>query len=126
MALASTRVHMVDRAPQNGCCQCLCPQDELQLPPASPGDSPRSAGRSDPGSFQITAALHPGVCEILCEPFKSGVSISHSPLSLPKVIPTGLQSQTSGGLSSWCRTPRAREPDIGLRPLAPWGKPLQL
>ena len=30
-----------------------------------------------PGSFQITAsALGPGACEILCAPFKSGVSIS--------------------------------------------------
>ena len=30
MALASTSVHMVEQAPQNGCCQFLCPQGELQ------------------------------------------------------------------------------------------------
>ena len=39
MGLASTSVHVVERAPQNGCHQCLCPQGQLQLPPASPGDS---------------------------------------------------------------------------------------
>ena len=30
MALASTSVHMVEQAPQNGCCQFLYPQGELQ------------------------------------------------------------------------------------------------
>ena len=74
MALASTSVLVVGWAPQNGCCQHLCPQSEPQLPPASPGGSPRLASGSDSGSFQITAsALGPGACEILCAPFKSGV-----------------------------------------------------
>ena len=95
MAFASTSVLMVEQAPQNGCHQCLCPQSELQSPPVSPGASPTSAGGSDPGSFQITAsALGPGVCEILCSHFKSGVSLSHSLLALLKVSPIGLQSQT--------------------------------
>ena len=81
MALASTSVHVEGRAPQKGCCPCLCPQGELQLPPASLGDSPRSAARSDPGYFQITAfALGPRACEILCVPYKSAISISQSPL----------------------------------------------
>ena len=35
----------------NGCFQCPCPQNELQLPPASLGDSVRSAGGPDPGSL---------------------------------------------------------------------------
>ena len=39
MELASS-IHMVERAPQNGCQWCLCAQGELQLPSASPGDSP--------------------------------------------------------------------------------------
>ena len=86
MVLASTGVLMVEQAPQNDCCQCLCPQSELQFPPTSPGGSLRSAGGSDPGSFQITAiALHLGACEILCAPLKSGLSISHSPLALLKI-----------------------------------------
>lgn len=46
MTLASTSVPMGEGAPNNGCCQCLCPQSELQLPPVSPGDSPKSSGRS--------------------------------------------------------------------------------
>ena len=32
------------------------PQSELQLPLDSPGNSPRSAGRCETGSFQITAS----------------------------------------------------------------------
>ena len=89
----STNVLMVE-ALKNGFCQCLYPQGESQLPPASLGSSPRSASGSDPGSFQITvSALGLGVCEILCAPFKSGVCISYSPLALLKVSFTGLQSQ---------------------------------
>ena len=42
---------------------------ELPLSPAAPGDSPRSVGMSDSGSFQITAsALGPRLSEILCVP----------------------------------------------------------
>ena len=94
MVLARTSVHMVERAPSNGCCQCLSPQGRLQLPPASPGDSSWSAGRSDPGSFQISAsALDPRAFETLSVPFKSEVSIYPSLLGLSKVIPTGFQCQ---------------------------------
>ena len=67
------------------------------LPLASPGDSPTSAGRSDPGSFQLTVpALGPRACEILCTPFQSGVSLFHT--SLWKVSPSGLECQTFWGL----------------------------
>ena len=83
----------------NGCRQSLCLQGELQLPPASWGDSSVLAGLSDPGSFQIIAsALGPNVCEILWVSFKHEVPISHSPLGLLKVSPTGLKSQRSWGL----------------------------
>ena len=98
MALASTIVFVVEQSSQNGCPQCLCLQGELQLPPASPGGSPRSAGGSDPGSFQITASsMGPGVCEILCAPFESGVSISLSPLGPSEVNSAGLQGQILWG-----------------------------
>ena len=77
------------------------------MPPASLKDS-RSAGRSGPGSFQITAsALCPGAYEILCAPFKCGVSISPNPLGLLKVISTGLQSQTFWGLIFPVQDPQA-------------------
>ena len=87
MVPASTSVSVLERAPQNGCRPCL----GLQFPPASLEHFPVSAGGSATGSFQMTtSALSPRVCEILCAPFKSGVSISHSPLAPPKVIPAGL------------------------------------
>ena len=70
MVPASTSIHVVEGVPKNGCCQCLCSQGKLQLPPASLGDSPRPAGRSGLDSYQVKAfALGSTVCEILCEPF---------------------------------------------------------
>ena len=82
---------MVERAPPSGCAH-VCAQDELQLPPASPGDSPRSAGGSDPGSLEITAsALGRGACETLHVCCKSE---SLCPTALLKLSPVGFQSQT--------------------------------
>ena len=40
-------------------------------------DSLRSTGRSEPGSFLMTAStLYSDVCEIMCMPFKNGVCVS--------------------------------------------------
>ena len=98
MVLASTR------APHNDFHQCLCPHNELQLPPASLGESKSSVGMLGP--FQITASvLDPRACEILCVPFKSGISFSQ-PSGLQKLSHAGLQSQMFWCLSSQCRTPR--------------------
>ena len=118
MALTSTSVLMVEQDCQNGDCQRLCPQDELQLPPASLGGSLRSAGGCDPGFFQITAsAMGPGMCEILCAPCKSGVSISHSPLALLKLSPAGLQSQTFWGFVFLVQGLCTGYPRVGSDPL---------
>ena len=47
--------------------QCVHPQGEIQLPPASPGDPPRPAGRSGLHSCEVTAfALGPSVHETVC------------------------------------------------------------
>ena len=122
MALANSSVHMVKGAPQNGCCQCLCPQGELQLLSASLS----SADRSDTGSSQITAsALSPGVCDILCAPFKSKISIFPSPLGFLKVSSTLLQSQILWELIFPLQEPQAGEPNMRLRPLTPLEEPLQ-
>ena len=104
---------------QTGACQPRCPRGgrsssqvaatsvcnprvSSRCHPASLGGSPRSAGGSDPGSFQITASvLGPRACKMLCAPFKSGVSISHSPLALLKASPSDLHSQMFWGFSSW-------------------------
>lgn len=42
------------------------------LPQGSPADLPRSAARSDPGSYEVTAfVLGSSACNILCVPLKS-------------------------------------------------------
>ena len=87
----------------------LWPQREPQLPPASPGDPPRPAGRSGPGSYGVTAfALGPGACDTLCVPSESGVSVSPSPVQFLRSSPAGLRSQMLWGLLPWCRTLRLR------------------
>lgn len=59
----------------------------------------------DLGFSQITAsALNPGACEILCTSFTGEISISVSPLWLPKVSSTSLPSHVVlWGMFSWCR-----------------------
>ena len=59
-----TGVPVVEQASQNGSHQCLCPQGELQLPPASVGSTLRSACRFDSSFFQIISALGLGEYEI--------------------------------------------------------------
>ena len=121
MVPASASVSMVDQDHKNGCHQCLSPQRESQLSPASPAGSPRSASRSDPDAFQTAASvLGLKVSEVLCVPFKSGVSVFYSPLALPNISPTGFQSQIFGGLVFSVQDPQAGDPDAGLRLLAPW------
>lgn len=66
MVLASIRVLVVERAPRNGCHQCLYPQDEFQLP------------------LPLWEALQDQQVGL------TGVSISHRPLALPKVSPASL------------------------------------
>ena len=78
MSLASTSVLLVKQTPRNSWHQQMCLQWEFQLLLASPGGSSRSAGGSDPGSFQITASvLKFRTCKPLCELFKS---VSYSPM----------------------------------------------
>lgn len=95
MALASTSVLLVEGVPPNGFCQYLCPQSISPLLSASPEGTVRSTSVSDPGPFQcIASVLGLGACEILCETFKSGISVSLSPPALLNISSAGLQSQT--------------------------------
>lgn len=83
MALSSTRVIRVEWSSPNGSCQCRYPQDDLQLPRGSQGGSPRSAGGSDPSSFQTSpCALCPGMYNILCASFQSEVPLDSSILTM--------------------------------------------
>ena len=126
MALASTGVHVVEQAPKNGCSQGICPQSESQRHPASPGGLPKPAGGSDPGSFLITASAQGlTVCEILCVPFKSGVSNSHGPPGHSKVKPHWPSKPNILGACLPSAEALGWGPDMGLRPLASWGEPLQ-
>ena len=57
--------------------------------------------------------------------FKNEVFISPSPVGLPKLSLTGLQSQTLWGLVFLVQDPWAKERDMGLSSLTPVGEPLQ-
>ena len=50
------------------------------------------------GAHRLSCALGPSACEILCSPFKNGVSVSPSPVELLCTSPTGLQCQMFQGL----------------------------
>lgn len=66
------------------------------MPPSSVAGSSGLSGKSDPGSYQITAfAPGPGACEILCALLR----VSSSP------SPAALQSQMLWGLIFRCRNP---------------------
>ena len=92
MVLVSPSALVVKSAPQNVCCQRLCPQGVPQLPPASSRSSRRSASESESGVCQIiVSALGFRVCEILCVPFKS--LWFPQPFGSPKSMPASLKCQ---------------------------------
>ena len=92
----------------------------------SPGDPPRPASRSGPGSYEVTAFFPWGPCvhKTLCVPSKSWVSVSPSPVELLRSNPICIQSQMLWGILLLMPDPQAGVPDVGLRTLAPMEKPL--
>lgn len=120
MCLASTSVLVTEQTPPNCCRHCLCFQEESQLPLASSECSPTSPSVSDLVSFQITAsALGLGVCEILHEPFKRGVSVFYYPPAFLYTSPAHLQLQMFWGLLGAEPHVAPGKPAMGLRPLTP-------
>ena len=119
MLFASPTLHVVGRAPTNGChsvhvlrasCSCLPPLRETLQDQQQP----------DPGAYQITtSSLHSEVCEILYAPFESEVSIFPGPLGPSTVSPTDLQSQMLSGFFFLVQDTQAGEPDVGLIPVSP-------
>lgn len=86
------------------------------LPPASLRGSPRSAGRSYPGSLQITAsALALRVCEDLHGSFMSGVLFPIALYALLKISPAGPQNQIFQGLIFPVHEPLGWGAQCGLR-----------
>ena len=105
---------MIEHAPHKDSHRCSCPQGDFQLPPAFLRDSPRSAAGSGICFFQISgSSLYTRAREILCQPFKTDISIFHSPRAFSKSSFTGL--------TAW-----SGEFNMGLGPLTCWEEPLQL
>ena len=121
MALANTSVLVVERAPPNGCHQYLYPRGWAPMTSCLSRRLSKISRWSDPGSFQTAvSALGPRACEILYTPFKSGDSISHSPLGLPKSKPQwppkpkfqGLVQNRSLGSPMWASDPSLLEENL--------------
>ena len=87
------------------------PQSKLQLCPSYvPRRLPRPAGKSGPGSYEVTAlAINTGTHEILCTPFKSEASFSPVLWNPCNLSPTGLQSQIIWGLLFLTPNPQVAE-----------------
>ena len=61
---------------------------------------------SDSGSFHISAyTVVSKHVRIFHEPFKSSVSVSHSPVTPHTQAPLAFKARCPAGSSSWCRTP---------------------
>ena len=82
------------------------PHNVPQLTATFPGYSPKPAGKSHPVFHGVCFGLHPSVCETLCAPSKSGVSVSLRPMELLDSNPAGLQSQMLWGLLFLMPDPR--------------------
>ena len=61
-------------------------------------------------------------CDILCMPFKSTASVSHSPPAVPNTNPICLQRPVFWALIFLVQDPQAKEPDVGLRPPCALGR----
>ena len=72
--------------------------------------------------WSLCFVLGPSAHESLCAPFKSGVSISPSPIEILCTSPIGLNAKCSGGSSFQCQIPRLG--NMRLRTLPVMGKPL--
>lgn len=71
MVPANTSVYLEEEAPNNTCCQCICPQSELQVPFAFLGVPARPASRSGSDSYSNYCFYpDPGVFEISCVSFQ--------------------------------------------------------
>lgn len=117
---------------QNTCCWLFqrplppvsFPHNEPQSFSLSPGDLPRTAVRSDPYSFGVSALPWDPVRMKAYVCLSRMVSVSPSPMEHLHTSPTGLQCQTLWGLLLAITDPQARGPDVGFRMLTPIRKSL--
>lgn len=105
---------------ENGTHQHFCLQRNFQQIPApstQPNVSRCISFMYDSDAFwTATPVLGLRGNEFVCEPFKSEVSVSYSPLTLPNVSPTVFQSQWLWGFSFLVHVPCTGGPKVGLRP----------
>ena len=127
MILASTDAILVKQTPQNAYCQCLYSPRGVPscILPLWEDLQDQKVGLTQT-PFKLLPLHWDSACEILCAPFKDRVSASYIPPALPNISPVDFQSQMFWRLISPMQDPWAEEPDMGLRPLTPWGGHLQL
>ena len=111
----------IEGGPQNGACQHQCPHgrtgapkwlplaslspEGVPVPFCLPGRLSKISKWVDLGSFHITtSALDFRAWEILCESFKSVISVSYGPPALCVQALLAFKARCSGGLFSWYRT----------------------
>ena len=111
--------HMPMSTPQNYCHQCLCPCIEPQQPPTSAGDPAIPAGRSGPGSYEVTGFFPWVVHTRPCVP-PLRVEFLFPPVlwSSCNQTPLAFTARFSQGSSSRCQT-------LSLGSLT-WGSKLSL
>ena len=124
MAPTSAGVSMVEQDHKNYYQQPLIPWGMSQLPPTSLGGSPGSAA---PDAFQIASfVLERGVSEFLHISSKYRILVFYCSLALFNIRPDGFQIHMFWVLIFLMQDPWAGGPNVGPRPLNPWGGPLQL
>ena len=115
-APARTGFHAAERAPEYGCRQCARPSVSAAAPALQ-------EALLDP---QVGLAQAPVKLLLrLYAPVKSEVSVSLSPVGLPKFKPRWPSKSNAVQVCLPGAGPRAGEPDVGLRTLTPVGETLQ-
>ena len=89
--------------PEEGHCQPTPPQEALKHSQIGLAQCP------------VGSMLLSWCAQVLFVPYKSGVSVSLSPLKVLQSNPTGLQSQIPWGFPVPLPDPQAQEPDVGPR-----------
>ena len=115
---------------QEGSRQWVLPRTittSVLVPPVSHSVSPplqetlqyQQVGLAQALMRSLLFSLGPGAHETLCEPSKSGISVSPNPVESLLSNPAGLQSWFLWGLLLLLRDPQAGKPDVGLRIFTP-------
>ena len=98
--------YMLMNIPKSFASNMLPPQQATVIP-CFPRRSSKNCSQVWPRFlWRLYFALGPSACEILCVPFKNGVSVSPFPVALLCTSPTGLHARCSRGSFSQCQIPR--------------------